>query len=86
MTPNITIINEEPITVRRTLPPHYWNATDYDQISLYTQDEAGVRVTFFEKDWETLKYIARAHFGPEINNPAVHDAWIRYRTLVELCR
>lgn len=77
-----------PIEIRRASVEPDWNIRDIEATAKTVQVEniPAVRLELPLEDANALLEIYRAHYHAASRNPAVREAWLEYRMLVELTR
>ena len=80
-------IRHTTVKVAQVLPYQDWvNMRDGDTLTMTTKDLPGVTVTMPEEDFEQLTQVLHAHYDAMSTNPAVNDAWLKYRMLLAMTR
>lgn len=57
---------------------------DGETLTMTTRDLPGVQITLPEEDFEALIQVLTAHYEAMSTNPAVNDAWLKYRMLLAM--
>jgi len=75
------------VKVAQVLPYQDWvNMRDGETLTMTTKDLPGVVLTMPEEDFEQLTQVLAAHYDAMSTNPAVNDAWLKYRMLLAMTR
>jgi hypothetical protein len=75
------------VKVAQVLPYQDWvNMRDGETLTMTTQDLPGVQITLPEEDFELMVQVLAAHYDAVSTNPAVNDAWLKYRMLLAMTR
>lgn len=75
------------VKVAKVLPYQDWvNMKDGETLTMTTQDLAGVVVTMPVEDFEAMLDVLHAHYHAQSTNPAVNDAWLKYRMLIAMTK
>jgi hypothetical protein len=80
-------IRPQSVRVAQTLPYQDWiEMRDGETLTMTTQELPGVTVTLPEEDWAVICDILQSHYHAQSTNPAVNDAWLKYRMLRAMIR
>jgi len=80
-------IRHTTVKVAQVLPYQDWvNMQDGETLTMTTRDLPGVTVTMPEEDFDAMLEVLHAHYHAQSTNPAVNDAWLKYRMLVSITR
>lgn len=80
-------IRHTTVKVAQVLPYQDWtNMQDGETLTMTTKDLPGVQVTLPEEDFDQLIQVLHAHYDAMSTNPAVNDAWLKYRMLLAMTR
>ena len=75
------------VKVAQVLPYQDWvNMRDGETLTMTTQDLPGVVITMPEQDFDEMIQILHSHYHAQSTNPAVNDAWLKYRMLLAITR
>jgi len=75
------------VKVAQVLPFEDWtNMRDGETLTMTTKDLPGVVLTMPEEDFEQLVQVLGAHYDAMSTNPAVNDAWLKYRMLLAMTK
>ena len=80
-------INTTTVKVARVSSYEDWvTMKDGETLTMTAEDLPGVVVTMPEEDFNTMLDILHAHHHAQSTNPAVNDAWLKYRMLMAMTR
>lgn len=80
-------IRDTTVKVAQVLPYQDWvNMQDGETLTMTTKDLPGVVVTMPTEDFEVLIQVLHAHYDAMSTNPAVNDAWLKYRMLLAMTK
>ena len=75
------------VKVAQVMPLQDWvNMQDGETLTMTTRDLPGVQITMPEEDFELMIQVLTAHYEAMSNNPAVNDAWLKYRMLLAMTK
>jgi hypothetical protein len=80
-------IRHTTVKVAQVMPLQDWvNMRDGETLTMTTRDLPGVQITLPAEDFEQLTQVLTAHYEAMSTNPAVNDAWMKYRMLLAMTR